>query len=424
MPADGGRQVSGDGVSTARMSATAASLTESVIREMTRLAAEHDAINLAQGFPDFPAPAAVKQAAMTAIAEDYNQYPITWGQVSIRQALQQKYRNWYDIEVDPERQICVTCGATEAMIATMIGCLNTGDEVVVFEPFYENYGADAIIAGATPRYISLREPDWSFDEAQLRQAFRSGRVKAIVINTPNNPTGKVFRRDELSVIAELCQRYGALAITDEIYEHIVYDGASHIPMATLPGMEDRTVTISALSKTYSVTGWRVGWTIAPADLTDAIRRVHDFLTVGAPAPLQEAGAAALRLPVTYYQQLAADYRERRDVMIGVLRDAGLTPIVPAGAYYTMTDVSALNAPDDVAAAHALVRNARVAAVPGSSFYSRSELGQATLRFSFSKKLDTLREAGRRLSSIRATCSEASSYPPCSLGPRSSGSAAC
>jgi aminotransferase len=384
------------------MSATAASLTESVIREMTRLADEHDAINLAQGFPDFPAPAAVKQAAVTAIAEDHNQYPITWGQVSIRQALRDKYNDWYDIEVDPERQICVTCGATEAMIATMIACLNPGDEVAVFEPFYENYGADAIIAGARPLYISLREPDWQFDEAELRTTFRSGRVKAIVINNPNNPTGKVFGRDELSVIADLCQRYGALAITDEIYEHIVYDDARHIPMATMPGMEDRTVTISALSKTYSVTGWRVGWTIAPPDLTDAIRRVHDFLTVGAPAPFQEAGAAALRLPMAYYEQLAADYRERRDVMIGVLRDAGLEPIVPAGAYYTMTDVSALNAADDVAAAHALVRNARVAAVPGSSFYSRPELGHAKLRFSFSKKLETLREAGRRLSSIRAT----------------------
>ena len=392
--------MSGDGVSTARMSATAANLTESVIREMTRLAAEHDAINLAQGFPDFPAPPAVKQAAMTAIAEDHNQYPITWGQVSIRQALREKYRDWYDMEVDPDRQICVTCGATEAMIATMIGCLNPCDEVVVFEPFYENYGADAIIAGARPRYVSLREPDWSFDETELRQAFRPGRVKAIVINNPNNPTGKVFGREELSFIAELCQRYGVLAITDEIYEHIVYDGASHIPIATMPGMEDRTVTISALSKTYSVTGWRVGWTIAPPDLTDAIRRVHDFLTVGAPAPLQEAGAAALMLPITYYEQLMADYSERRDLMISVLRDAGLSPIVPAGAYYTMTDVSALNAPDDVAAAHALVRNARVAAVPGSSFYSRPELGRARLRFSFSKKLETLREAGRRLSSIR------------------------
>src|SRR5215469_4253819 len=388
-----------DRVATARMSATAASLTESVIREMTRLAAEHDAINLAQGFPDFPAPEAVKQAAMTAIAEDHNQYPITWGEASIRQALQRKYRDWYDMEVDPERQICVTCGATEAMIATMIGCLNPGDEVVVFEPFYENYGADAVIAGAVPRYVSLREPDWSFDEAELRQAFGSGRVKAIVINDPNNPTGKVFRPDELSVIAELCQRYGALAITDEIYEHIVYDGASHIPMATMPGMEDRTVTISALSKTYSVTGWRVGWTIAPSDLTDAIRRVHDFLTVGAPTPLQEAGAAALRLPAAYYRELTDSYQERRDLMLRILAEVGFQPITPAGAYYIMTDTSALGLDDDAAAATALVRRARVAAVPGSSFYSRPELGRSKLRFSFSKKLATLEEAGRRLAEI-------------------------
>jgi aminotransferase len=391
----------GDGMPAVRMSAAAENLTESVIREMTRLADEHDAINLAQGFPDFAAPAAVKQAAITAIGDDHNQYPITWGQPSIRQALREKYRQWYDVDVDPDRQICVTCGATEAMIATMIACLNPGDEAVVFEPFYENYGADAIIAGARPRYIRLREPDWSFDEAQLRQAFRSGRVKVIVINNPNNPTGKVFGRDELSVIAEQCQQYGVLAITDEIYEHIVYDDARHIPMATMPGMADRTVTISALSKTYSVTGWRVGWTIAPPDLTDAIRRVHDFLTVGAPTPLQEAGVAALRLPASYYKQLAADYLERRDVMIGVLRDAGLAPIVPAGAYYTMTDVSALNAPDDVAAAQILVRDARVAAVPGSSFYSEPELGRDKLRFSFSKKLDTLREAGRRLCSLQS-----------------------
>src|SRR5215469_6847733 len=387
-----------DRVATARMSATAASLTESVIREMTRLAAEHDAINLAQGFPDFPAPEAVKQAAMTAIAEDHNQYPITWGEASIRQALQRKYRDWYDMEVDPERQICVTCGATEAMIATMIGCLDPGDEVVVFEPFYENYGADAIIAGARPRYISLREPDWSFDEAELRQAFRSGRVKAIVINDPNNPTGKVFSRDELSVIAELCQQYGALAITDEIYEHIVYDGASHIPIATLPGMEDRTVTISALSKTYSVTGWRVGWTIAAPDLTDAIRRVHDYVTVGAPTPLQEAGAVALSLPDSYYQQLAAGYLERRDLMLQVLATAGLPATTPAGAYYVMTDASLLGV-DDVAAAHTLVRQAGVAAVPGSSFYSRSGLGHSKLRFAYSKKLATLHEAGERLARL-------------------------
>ena len=381
-----------------RMSATAASLTESVIREMTRLAEENDAINLAQGFPDFPAPDEVKRAAIAAIEADVNQYPITWGQPAIRQALVDKYRRFYGMEIDPDREISVTCGATEAMIAAMIGCVDRGQEVIVFEPFYENYGADAVIAGAVPRYVTLREPDWTFDEAELAAAF-NGRTRAIVINDPNNPTGKVFTREELTAIARLCEKHGVLAITDEIYEHIVYDGARHIPMAAVPGMQDRTITISALSKTYSVTGWRVGWAIAPPDLTDAIRRVHDFLTVGAPSPLQEAGAAALQLPDSYYRRLAADYRERRDLMLEVLARLGLRPATPAGAYYIMTDASGLGLGDDTAAAHTLVHKARVATVPGSSFYSRPELGSSKLRFSYSKKLATLREAGRRLAQL-------------------------
>jgi aspartate/methionine/tyrosine aminotransferase len=381
-----------------RMSATAQALTESVIREMTRLAQQHDAINLAQGFPDFPAPDAVKQAAIGAIEADVNQYPITWGQPSIRQALADKYRHTYGMDIDPERNVCVTCGATEAMIATMIGCVDPGHEVIVFEPFYENYGADAIIAGATPRYVTMREPDWTFDEAELAAAF-SNRTRAIVVNDPNNPTGKVFSPAELDVIAQLCCKYGALAITDEIYEHIVYDGARHIPLATIPGMEDRTVTISGLSKTYAVTGWRVGWTIAPPDLTDAIRRVHDFVTVGAPAPLQEAGAVALRLPDGYYQQLTHDYTERRDLMLEVLATVGLRPPPPAGAYYILTDASVLGLGDGTTAAQELVRQARVAAVPGSSFYSVPELGLSKLRFSYSKKLSTIREAGRRLAQL-------------------------
>lgn len=385
----------------ARVSATAARLTESVIREMTRLALEHDAINLAQGFPDFPAPTDVKQAAIAAIEADINQYPITWGQPSIRQALAEKYRRFYGMAIDPEREICITCGATEAMITAMIGSVDPGEEVIVFEPFYENYGADAVIAGASPRYVTLREPDWSFDESELSAAF-SNRTRAIVLNTPSNPTGKVFSREELTTIARLCERHGALAITDEIYEHIVYDGARHIPMATIPGMEDRTITISALSKTYSVTGWRVGWTIAPPHLTDAIRRVHDFVTVGAPTPLQEAGAVALRLPDAYYQQLAADYLERRDLMLQVLASAGLPAATPAGAYYVMTDASVLGLGDDIAAAHALVHKARVAAVPGSSFYSSPELGSSKLRFSYSKKPATLREAGRRFAQLTDT----------------------
>jgi aspartate/methionine/tyrosine aminotransferase len=378
-----------------RASATASSLTESVIREMTRLAIEHDAINLAQGFPDFPAPDEVKGAAIAAIEADLNQYPITWGQRSIRRALAEKYGQRYGMDIDPERSVCVTCGATEAMITTMIGCVDRGREVIIFEPFYENYGADAVIAGATPRYVTLREPDWQLDEAELAAAF-GNRTRAIVLNTPGNPTGKVFSHEELTAIAALCQKYGVLAITDEIYEHIVYDGARHIPMATIPGMEDRTITISALSKSYSVTGWRVGWTIAPPDLTDAIRRVHDFVTVGAPTPLQEAGAVALRLPDAYYKQLAADYTERRDLMLQILSAAGLRPVTPAGAYYILTDSSALGLGDDTAAARALVRGAGVATVPGSSFYSRPELGRSKLRFSYSKKLETLREAGRRL----------------------------
>lgn len=385
----------------ARISVTAASLSESVIREMTRLAQENDAINLAQGFPDFPAPEPVKRAAVAAIEADLNQYPITWGQPSIRQALADAYFRWYGITVDPEREVCVTCGATEAMIAAMIGCLDPGQEVIVFEPFYENYGADAVIAGASPRFVTLREPDWTFDEAELTATF-SNRTRAIVINTPNNPTGKVFSLAELTAIARLCQKYGTFAITDEIYEHITYDGSRHIPVVTLPGMEDRTITISALSKTYSVTGWRVGWAIAPPGLTDAIRRVHDFLTVGAPTPLQEAGAAALRLPDAYYQQLTSSYRERRDLMVTILATVGLRPVTPAGAYYIMTDTAALGLDDDAAAAIALVRRARVAAVPGSSFYSRPELGRSKLRFSFSKKLATLEEAGRRLAQMPST----------------------
>ena len=343
----------------------------------------------------------LKQAAIAAIETDLNQYPITWGEPSIRQALADAYLRWYGIMVDPEREVCVTCGATEAMIAAMIGCLDPGQEVIVFEPFYENYGADAIIAGASPRYVTLHEPGWTFDETELAAAF-SNQTRAVVINTPNNPTGKVFSLAELNAIARLCQKYGALAITDEIYEHITYDGARHIPIATIPGMEDRTITISALSKTYSVTGWRVGWAIAPPDLTDAIRRVHDFLTVGAPTPLQEAGAAALRLPDAYYRRLISSYQERRELMLTILAEVGLRPITPAGAYYIMTDTSALGLDDDTAAAMALVRRARVAAVPGSSFYSRPELGRSKLRFSFSKKLATLEEAGRRLAQIVST----------------------
>jgi aspartate/methionine/tyrosine aminotransferase len=366
---------------------------------MTRLALEHGAINLAQGFPDFPAPEELKEAARAAISSDINQYAVTWGAPSFRQAIAEKYERFYGLRIDPERQICVTCGSTEAMIAAMLGIIDAGDEVIVFEPFYENYGPDAIIAGAVPRYVALRPPDWSFDEPELARAFNN-RTRGIILNSPNNPTGKVFARPELEAIARLCARHGVVAFTDEIYEHIVYDGATHIPLISVAGMEDRTVTVSALSKSYSVTGWRVGWTIASPELTKGVRTVHDFLTVGAPAPLQEAGVAAMRLPDSYYKILADEYLERRDLTLDILEEVGLRTSVPQGAYYVLADVSEHGFSSDVEAADHLVRELGVATVPASSFYSRPEMGARHIRFSFSKRLDTLRSAGRRLQALR------------------------
>lgn len=381
-----------------RVSRKAASFTESAIREMTRLAVEHDAINLAQGFPDFPAPEEVKRAACQAIEADINQYSITWGAQRLREAIAAKFERSYGVAVDPERQLCVTCGSTEATIAAMLGVIDPGDEVVLFEPFYENYGPDTILAGAVPRYFTLRGPDWTFDERELARSFND-RTRGIMINTPNNPTGKVFSQEELEQIAHLCQKWGAVAFTDEIYEHITYEGARHIPLVTIAGMEDRTVTVNALSKTYSVTGWRVGWTIASPELTDGIRKAHDFITGGAPAPLQEAGVVALELPQSYYEQLASEYLERRDFMLGVLEGIGLEVSKPLGAYYIMADIEPLGFADDAEAALRLVREARVATVPGSSFYSRPEHGRTKLRFSFSKKLETLRTAAERLETL-------------------------
>jgi len=377
----------------------AASFTESVIREMTRIAMQHDAINLAQGFPDFPCPPELKEAAKAAIDADVNQYAITWGAKRFRDAIAAKFASTYGMSVDPETQICVTCGSTEAMMSAALAVIDPGDEVVVFEPFYENYGPDAILSGATPRYVTLHEPDWTFDDAELAAAFND-RTRAIIINTPNNPTGKVFSRAELNRIAELCQHWGVVAITDEIYEFMTYEGHEHVPLITLPGMEDRTILINAMSKTYSVTGWRVGWTIAPPALTSGIRKVHDFLTVGAAAPLQEAGVVALGLPGDYYRTLHDDYLERRDVMLGALEAAGFKTYKPYGAYYVMTDISALGFDDDVTAAKRLTAEIGVASVPGSSFYSRPELGRDKLRFSFCKKLETLRAAGERLLTLR------------------------
>jgi aspartate/methionine/tyrosine aminotransferase len=372
--------------------------TESVIREMTRLAQLHDAVNLSQGFPDFPAPAPVKDAACQAIQNDVNQYAVTWGTKEFRDAVAREFTRRYHVPVIPDQQVTVCCGSTEAMMATMLACVDPGDEVVVFEPYYENYGPDAILSGAEPRFVRLREPDWTFDPDELRGAF-SNRTRAIVINTPNNPTGKVFSRDELQLIADLCQKWDVIAIADEIYEHILYDGLTHIPIASLPGMADRTVTINGLSKTYSVTGWRIGWAIAPASLAGGIRKVHDFLTVGAAAPLQEAGVVALGLPDTYYASLAAGYQRRRDMLLGILEKHGFVCYKPGGAYYIMTEVAHFGFANDVEFARYLVKDVGVATVPGSSFYDDPADGATKIRFCYSKRDETMLEADRRLAKL-------------------------
>jgi aminotransferase len=378
-----------------RISAKAEAFAESVIRDMTRLAIRHDAVNLAQGFPDFACPAELKAAACQAIQDDINQYAITWGATPFRRAIASKTTRFYPSwTVDPDTQVTVTCGATEGMIAAMLAVIDPGDEVVVFEPYYENYGPDAILSGAVPRFVTLHEPDWSIDEAELRAAF-GPRTRGIVLTSPHNPTGKVFSAHELELIAELCREHDAVAFTDEIYEHLVYEGR-HVPLATLPGMAERTVAVNSLSKTYSVTGWRVGWVIASPELTSGIRKVHDFLTVGAAAPLQAAGAVALALPDAYYEQLLAAYRERRDVLVSALENAGFAVYRPNGAYYVMTDITGLSSDDDVTFARRLVESPGVATVPGSSFYSRPELGRTKIRFAFPKRLETLAEAATRL----------------------------
>jgi aminotransferase len=385
---------------TARPSAKASRFTESVIREMTRLAHQHGAVNLSQGFPDFPAPEEVKEAARRAVSSDINQYAITWGARVLREAIARKFESLYGLSVDPEREVTVTCGSTEAMIAALLALLDPGDEVVVFEPFYENYGPDSILSGAMPRFVKLRPPDWTFDPDELARAF-TPKTRAIILNSPNNPTGKVFTRGELGAVAEQCRRHDAVAVTDEIYEHILYDGAEHIPMATLPGMRERTITINGMSKTYSVTGWRVGWAIAPPVLTGAIRKVHDFLTVGAAAPLQEAGAAALSLPDDYYRDLQQAYARRRERLLGILDRAGFGVYRPRGAYYVMTEIGPLGWDDDVAFARHLVSEIGVAVVPGSSFYDDPADGRSQVRFAFCKKEETLAEAERRLARLGA-----------------------
>jgi len=378
----------------------ATQFTESVIREMTRLNDLHGGVNLSQGFPDFPAPAAIKDAACAAINADVNQYAVTWGARPLREAVAREFTRRYGLEVIADQQVTVCCGSTEAMMSTMMAIIDPGDEVVVFEPFYENYGPDAILSGATPRYVTLHEPSWSFDPDELAAAFNE-KTKAIIINTPNNPTGKVFSREELETIAALCRKWDAIAISDEIYEHIIYDGLPHVPIATIEGMADRTVTINGLSKTYSVTGWRVGWTISPPSLTGAIRKVHDFLTVGAAAPLQEAGAVALGLPDEYYAKLAREYQRRRDVLLDILARHHFTCFKPDGAYYIMTDIRSFGFKDDVEFARYLVKEVGVGTVPGSSFYKTSNEGRTKIRFCFCKRDETLAEADRRLAKLAA-----------------------
>jgi len=380
-----------------RVSRKALHFTESVIRQMTRLAHQYGAINLAQGMPDFEAPAAIKTAAINAIREDMNQYEITWGSAALRGAIAEKAKRFNGIDANPETDITVTCGSTEAMTDSIIAVADPGEEVIVPEPFYENYVPATIIAGAKPRYVTLEEPRFGFDEEELKSSF-SSKTKAIIINTPNNPAGKVFAREELKVVADLCADYDALAITDEIYEYIIYDGRRHVSIATLGDMHDRTVTISGMSKTYSVTGWRVGYAIAAPEITSAIRKVHDFSTVCAPTPMQKAGVRALKLPQSYYDSLLRSYAKKRDLIVQSLKETGFDPVNPEGAYYVLADFSELSDLDDNDFARWLIREAKVATVPGSSFYAHPQLARKKVRFNFSKKDTTLLQAMGRLSS--------------------------
>jgi aminotransferase len=394
-------------ISKNRISRKAASFTESVIREMTREAVKYGAVNLGQGFPDWSAPEDIKQKAMEAIAADHNQYAITWGVKSFRDAIAAKTHWFLGLEIDPETEITVTCGSTEGMIAAMMATVDEGEEVVVFEPFYENYAPDAILSDARPRHVPLRASDggFAFDRDELRAAFNE-KTKAIILCNPNNPTGKVFNRAEMEFIADLCKEFDVLCLTDEIYEHILYrdpgaDAAvpDHICMATLPGMRERTVVVNSMSKTYSVTGWRVGWCIAPPDITSAIRKVHDFLTVGAANALQHAGAYALGLPIDYYLALQGLYQEKRDLIVPVLQRAGLKCDHPQGAYYVMADISDFGFENDIEFTRHLIREVGVAVVPGSSFYNDPADGANLVRFCFCKKDETLEAAAERLAKL-------------------------
>lgn len=375
--------------------------TESIIRDMTRVNNMHNGINLAQGFPDFDPPKALIQAAKDALDNGFNQYAITWGSPRLREALAEKF-GWYNgVEIDADRHITITCGGTEAMVSTMLAVVDPGDEVVIFEPFYENYGPDTLLAGGTPVYVQLHQSGdaFNFDKEELRRAF-SSKTKAIIINTPHNPTGKVYDYDELNFIAELCQEYDALAITDEPYEHILFDGTVHYSIASLPGMGHRTITLNSVSKTYSVTGWRIGWAIALDEkITVAIRRAHDFVTVGAAAPLQEASALAMGFPRSYYQELADGYTVRRDTMLSILGEFGFDYITPKGAYYVMTQYPDCGYSDDAEFSNFMSSTIGVTPVPGRAFYHDLDSGKAYVRFAFPKRPETFSAVREKLSGL-------------------------
>ncbi len=371
---------------------------ESVIREMTRLSNAYGAINLSQGFPDFDPPAEIIQAAKRAMDDGYNQYSTTWGSEDFREAIVASFSRFQGMDVDPNENVVVTCGATEAMMASMLSLINPGDEVIVFEPFYENYGPDSIVSGARPRFVPMEWPTFRIGEEDLKAAF-GPLTKALILNTPNNPTGKVFDIAELKLIGDLCEDYDAVCVTDEIYEHIVYDGRAHISIATLGDMWERTITISSLSKTFSMTGWRLGYAVATDTLTAALKRTHDFLTVGAPHPLQVAGARALEMPDSYFEDLRKDYTKRREVLFDSLQSLGFRCVKPGGAYYIMADMTHLGFEDDVSFAEYMVKEVGVAVVPGSSFFSHPEQGRSLVRFAFPKRLETLEEATRRLEKL-------------------------
>lgn len=381
------------------MAQRVSNFSNSIFFEMTNLANRHKAVNLGQGFPDFPGPDFIKQAAIKAIQDDVNQYAPGSGQVRLREAIAQKMARHYGMPVDPATEITVTHGATEAIFATILGLVNPGDEVIIFEPFYDSYVPAVQIAGGIPRFYTLRPPHWSIDGDKLSALF-SDKTKLILINTPHNPTGKVFSEQELRLIAELCHRYDVIAMTDEVYEHIIYDGYRHNSLAALPGMASRSVTISSIGKSFSVTGWKVGWAIAAPELTQAIFRVHQFMTYCGAAPLQEGAATALRAPQSYYRELAEMYQVNRDFLLDALRAAGLKPIIPRGTYFVMVDISHLDFADDVAFCRHLTTEVGVAAIPPSAFYHDPADGAKLARFAFCKTRETLAEAADRLEKLK------------------------